>query len=202
MLKRFTAIIMILGLFLMVTNAQAQLSINKGLKAGLNSANVSVDPDQGFELGSRTGLAFGGYLEIDPLGPLGVQADVLFSQKGTKLSQGSEESTVKITYIEIPVVAKLSIPLAPTMTYNVHAGPALGFKLSEGFDPDQDNGDEDSFKSSDLGLVVGLGLTVNALISQVQIDARYTLGLSDINVEGSDFEAKNRSLTLLVGIGL
>ncbi len=202
MLKRFTAIMMILGLFLMVTNAQAQLSINKGLKAGLNSANVSVDPDQNFELGSRTGLAFGGYLEIDPLGPLGVQADVLFSQKGTKLSQGSQESTVKITYIEIPVVAKLSIPLAPTMTYNVHAGPALGFKLSEGFDPDQDNGDEDSFKSSDLGLVVGLGLTVNALVSHVQIDARYTLGLSDINVEGSDFEAKNRSLTLLVGIGL
>ncbi len=201
MLKRFTAITMILGLFVMIGSAQAQLSINKGLRGGLNFANVSVDPDQDFELKSRTGLAVGGYLEVDPVGPLGVQADVLFSQKGAKLSLGSEEATAKITYLEIPVVAKLSIPLAPTMTYNVHAGPAFCFKLSEGFDPEDFADDEDSFKSSDLGLVVGLGLTVNALISQVQIDARYTIGLSDINVEGSGFEAKNKALTILVGVG-
>lgn len=201
MLKRFTAIMMILGLFLMITNAQAQLSINKGLKGGLNFASISVDPDQETELESRTGLAFGGYLEIDPIGPLGVQADVLFSQKGSKTTFGSESQTVKVTYVEIPVVAKFSIPLAPTMTYNVHAGPALAFKLSEGLDPEGESGDEDNFKSSDLGFVVGFGLTVNALVSQVQIDARYTLGLSDVAVEGLGFEAKNRALTLLVGIG-
>ena len=48
--------------------------------------------------------------------------------------------------------------------------------------------------------MVGLGLKFNALVSFVTIDARYTLGLS--NVSDSDTgEAKNRSLTLLVGLG-
>lgn len=182
-------------------DASAQMSVNKGLKGGLNFASFSLDPEpEGGSTSSQTGIAGGLFIELDLLGPLDIQVEGLFSQKGSKFkSDAGGESTTKLSYLEVPVLAKISIPLAPTMSYNVHAGPALGFKLSESFDPEI-NSEADFFKSSDLGAVVGLGLKFNALVSFVTIDARYTLGLS--NVSDSDTgEAKNRSLTLLVGLG-
>lgn len=182
-------------------DASAQMSVNKGLKGGLNFASFSLDPEpEGGSTSSQTGIAGGLFLELDLLGPLDIQVEGLFSQKGSKFeSDAGGESSTTLSYLEVPVLAKISIPLAPTMSYNVHAGPALGFKLSESFDPEL-NSDEDFYKGSDLGAVVGLGLKFNALVSFVTIDARYTLGLSNV-LDSDNGEAKNRSLTLLVGLG-
>ncbi|UPT68294.1 MAG: PorT family protein [Sphingobacteriales bacterium JAD_PAG50586_3] len=52
-----------------------------GLKAGVNISNIYDSEDQQFEADSKVGFAGGGYLSI-PIGTyLGIQPEVLFSQK-------------------------------------------------------------------------------------------------------------------------
>ena len=182
-------------------SAFAQLGINKGIKGGLNIATLRYDNDA-IDPSSRTGIAAGGFLEIDPIGPLAVEADVFYSQKGADFEAGGFSSSAHADYIEIPVVLKLGLPLVPTISYHVHAGPAFAFKVSESIDPEP-QGDEDGFKSTDFGAVVGFGLEFEALISKVMVDVRYTLGLTNVNnSEGEDaFDIKNGAINLLVGIG-
>lgn len=184
-------------------SALAQLGINKGIKGGLNIATLRVDGDD-FDPSSRTGIAAGGFLEIDPIGPLAVQAEVLYSQKGAEFEILGQTAKSTADYIEIPVVVKLGLPLVPTISYHVHAGPAFAFKVSEDTESAFANAsDEDAFKSTDFGAVIGFGLEFEALISKVTVDARYTLGLTNVNNDEADdaIDIKNGVVSVLVGIG-
>jgi hypothetical protein len=196
MKKLVNASLMIAVLLFLSGNMFAQISFNKGIKAGYHSANVSLDPDS--DTGSRSAIAFGGFLELDLLGPIDIQGEVLYSPKGAKDKSGSE-TTVKVNYLEIPVLVKFQMPLAPTVSWNSFIGPYFGFKINESTDPDMGN-NEDLFKSSDLGGVIGLGLKFNALISFVTVDARYSLGFSDI-ADGGETKIKNRVFAIYLGLG-
>lgn len=177
-------------------NVFGQIGFNKGLKVGYHSANFSFDPDE--DSGSRSSFAFGGYLELDLLGPIDFQGEVLYAPKGAK-DKTETEVTVKADYLEIPILIKLQMPLAPTVSWNIHAGPYFGFKLSEGTDPEVE-GSEDLFKSSDQGGAVGLGVKFNALISHVTIDARYTFSFSDVAKTG-ETKIKNKVYAVYLGLG-
>jgi hypothetical protein len=87
----------------------------------------------------------------------------------------------------------------PTFSFNIHAGPYFGFKLSESTDPKME-GSEDFFKGSDQGGAVGVGVKFNALISHVTIDARYTFSFSDVAKTG-ETEVKNQVYAIYVGLG-
>jgi len=189
--------LMIAALLFLSGNAFAQLSINKGLKVGYNIANLSFDPSM--ETSSRSSFSGGGYVELDLLGPIDFQGEVLYSPKGAKVKSEGQEITVKGDYLEVPLLVKLQLPLLPTLSWNIHAGPSFGFKISESTDPKVDT-DGDIFKSSDLGGAIGAGVKFSALISHVTVDARYTFGFSDVSAQG-DFKVKNNVFALLVGIG-
>lgn len=189
--------LMITVLLFISGNVFAQLSINKGLKVGYNIADLSLDPSS--ETSSRSSFAGGGYVELDLLGPIDFQAEVLYSPKGAKVKSEGQEITVKGDYLEIPLLVKFQMPLLPTLSWNIHAGPSFGFKISEGTDPKTDtNGD--LFKSSDLGGAIGAGVKFSALISSVTVDARYTFGFNDVSAQ-SDIKVKNNVFALLLGIG-
>lgn len=189
--------LMIAVLMFISGNVFAQMGINKGIKVGYNIADLSFDPST--ETSSRSSFAGGGYVELDLVGPIDFQGEVLYSPKGAKVKSEGEEITLKGDYLEIPLLAKFQLPLLPTLSWNIHAGPSFGFKISEGTDPEV-NTDGDLFKSSDLGGVIGAGLKFSALISFVTVDARYTFGFNDVSAQ-SDIQVKNNVFALLVGIG-
>ncbi|HQU74653.1 MAG TPA: porin family protein [Calditrichia bacterium] len=213
MTSRFALVLALAMLFSGV--AFGQLGIKKGIKGGLNIATVSLEQDGGIDISSRTAFAAGLFLEIDPpVFPLSLEVDALFSQKGYKSTYETvlgttQELTANLNYLDIPVLAKFSIPIAPTASYHVVAGPQMSFKLGEKFESDGNEieSDEDDFKGNEFSLVFGLGVEMNALISSVAIDIRYALGLSDISesytigTEEFDTSDKNRVIQVLVGIG-
>lgn len=173
---------------------------NKGIKAGINISNWSGDDADGFD--SKMGLAFGGFFDFAFSPTFGLQAEVLYSQKGMKESFLGEDMTLKTDYIEIPLLLKYKFATQGNLKPAIVFGPAVGFLTkadAEGEDV------KDYFKSTDFGLAFGLSLMVeNANGGGITFDGRYTMGMSKILEEdpedpGYEPDIKNTSITFLVG---
>lgn len=158
----------------------AQSPVDFGIRGGLNFANVNDvdgDPD------SRTGFLIGAYLDIGiPMSPLSIQPEATYSQKGAEAG-GTE---IALDYLEVPVLAKLSFAPGPASPH-VYAGPYAGFVLESDIDDAQ----------TDFGGIVGAGLDINLVAVDLNVGARYGVGLSDAFEDGS---GKNSVFSIVAGI--
>lgn len=178
--------------------------ISFGLKGGLNVANMSSDSLSGTE--GLAGVAIGGYVSLGLLPNIAVQPEILFSQKGCKesgdLGGVPWEATTRINYLEIPVLAKIS--LGAIVKPYVLAGPyfstmmgATGEATLGGISGSLDI--SDLFKSSDFGLTFGAGVQTPIKLS---VEARYSVGLSSIDKYEPDENLKNQNISLLIGYSI
>ncbi len=196
MKKLLLTVFLLSGLVFMTTPAaQAQFSI----KGGANFANFN-DTDASFD--SRTGLMAGATYSFGiPMSPISIRPGVFYAQKGAKISEGSVETTTKLDYVEIPVVAKFDFILDnPMLTPHVYFGPYAGFNINA--EQEISGGDgagsvdiEDQIKGTDFGVVVGAG----ADITKFNVGLRYSAGLSNIAEDGEG-EGKNGVLSIVAGI--
>jgi len=148
----------------------------------------------------RLGLTGGIMMEL-PLGPLSLGAEVLYTQKGEKYTWSYEEGDVdyimKADYIEVPVMAKLS--LLPMM--KVYGGLSMGFLVTAEAIVEVD-GDEvesmdmkDFTSSTEMGAIMGVQVKVSKLV----FDARYNHGLTDIVKDNEGDAVQLRTLYATVG---
>ena len=159
-----------------------------GLKAGANLANYN---DISGNLDARAGLLIGGFLKFD-LPVISIQPEVLYSQKGAE----DQDATIKVDYLEIPVIAKLNFIPAGPVKLNLQAGPYVGIVLNSeasggGFSVDIDNAQTDFGGTAGAGAEIGLG------VSTLTIDARYGFGFNDAFDGG---QGKNGVISLAAGI--
>lgn len=184
-----------IGLLTLITifslsSANAQSPVNFGLRAGLNFANFNDTENGDFD--SRTGLMVGGYLNFKvPMSPISIQPEALYTQKGAE----SGGTTVKLDYLEVPVLAKFSFAPGPA-TPHVYFGPYVGFVLNSevsggGASVDIDNA------QTDLGGVVGGGLDINLGLTKLNAGVRYGFALTDAFDGG---QGKNGVFSIVAGI--
>jgi hypothetical protein len=176
-----------------------------GIKAGLNVASIGGEDAGDFD--SRTGIAIGGFLAYPLSNMFYIQPELLYTMKGATQTQtfGGVEytGTLKLNYLEIPVLGKLIIPMKnPTMKPMVYVGPSLAFKISsklhlKGGDLD-DQDDYEGIKSTDLGFVVGGGVGFPVGSNTLGVEIRYDFGLTSIDDSGDDANIKNNVLMLMV----
>ncbi|NQT27077.1 PorT family protein [candidate division KSB1 bacterium] len=175
--------------------------INKGITGGVNLPNLSVDPSpDGVEFENYQGMVGGIFLELDLLGPIDFQAEVLYSQKGTIAKIGDHETKARLNYILIPVLIKFKMPVVPTLGLNLQGGAYLGKKIGETIEPDM-GAEDDVFENSDMGAIIGVGVQFKAFVSDLRIEARYSMGFTNIGKEEGD-TIKNKNMMVLIGIGL
>lgn len=177
--------------------AAAQGGLEFGFRGGVSVASASLDTQETFDKSNRTGFAGGVFLNYDA-GSLGFQGAVQYTQKGVDLDFGQVVEEFSLSYVEIPVVLKLGIPLG-VIKPSVFGGVGLGFKA--GCDIDGvDCGD--SFEDMDRFGIAGADLAVYLTGISLWVDGRYHFGLSDIS-EASDVvgDFKHRNWTLQAGIG-
>ena len=176
MKRTFTVLAMAAIIF---SASQSFGQIRAGIKGGLNSSNISgldlagvsgVTRYSGWNAGIFVGLK---------LPVIGIQGDILYSLEGVKYTLdlgalGTEEVTNELTYINIPVVAKLNlIPLL-----NIQAGLQYGILSKAELQSSQGTVDvKDTTKGGNTSVVLGVGLD----ISKIVIDLRYNIGLTDLN---------------------
>ncbi len=204
-MKQLAAVLYAVLVFAIAADTAFAQPMTFGAKAGLNIANIGGDDAGDFE--SRTGFSIGGFLAYPLANMFYIQPEVLYTMKGAAQKQTfggtTYTGTVKLDYLEIPVLAKLVIPMKNSgLTPMLYAGPALGFKLSSklhleggGLDSEEDY---EGIKGTDFGFVIGGGVGIPVGASTFGIEIRYDLGLSSIDDSEDNFNIKNNVLMLMV----
>lgn len=134
--------------------------------------NVSNYTGGNIESNALVGFHVGGLMNFKIGQVFSIQPEVLFSSQGAKIkgNVGGDEN-VRVSYINVPVLAKLKSPGG----FYVEAGPQVGFKAGEDFNENQTI---DNFaKNLDLSAAVGLGYHSSMGLG---FGARYTAGLSKV----------------------
>lgn len=194
----------VLALLLVCGNtAFAQQPAAFGIKGGVNFANLNFEGDGAdVNFDSRTGFVGGLFVVVPSNTPFALQAEALFSQKGAEAEEGDFSSKIKLNYLDVPVLARVSSPASSGTSFHVFGGPSFGFKLSgeteSSFDGEEETEDlDDEVKGFDLGLVLGAGVEFGRFV----IDGRYSWGLTDINNEEEDegVKVKTRTFSVMAG---
>lgn len=200
MKKIFLSVLAVVALSL---QAQAQTPDFKlGAKAGVNFANLS-----NAEFDGKTAFHVGVVGEFFINDKFSVQPEILYSRQGAKLKNNlyefneSFESKITLDYIHIPIMAKYNL----WEGLNVQFGPQVGFltKAEEDFTNTlagvTTTGVQDIKNDAnkvDFGLNFGLGYELGM---GVFFDARYNLGLTNVNKKNELFDYSNRAIQLSVG---
>lgn len=132
------AIIMIAFIALSINNSIAQSSstddrekIFFGIKIGTNYSNVYDSEGEDFVADAKFGLAGGAFVSI-PLGKfIGIQPEVMFSQKGFKSSGtflGTSYKTTRTTdYLDVPIL----FAIKPLPIVTVLFGPQYSYLMKQ-----------------------------------------------------------------------
>ncbi len=172
------------------TNVDAQEEMQFGVKGGLNISTITGDDVDSFD--SRTCMHFGVVMELPISEKFSFQPELLYSCQGADYSEdfidldgtiksvnAAYEGTVKLDYLNIPLIAKLYV----SEGFSLEIGPQVGFLISakDEYDWNGDTGEEDIkeyVKGLDIGAVIGVGYKLEGGLN---FGGRYNLGLTDAN---------------------
>jgi hypothetical protein len=154
-----------------------------------------------------TSFAGGGFVRFG-FGRLGIQPEILSVTKGAEFDDsgaGGEDTSIKIEYVEIPVLLHFPLTYGASFAPYVFGGPAFAFEIGcEESEVDCDealSGLLPLRKGTDIGLSAGGGLAFAMGPGALLLEGRYTWGLTDID-ESETFSHKNRSILLLAGYSI
>lgn len=182
------AAMMLVSVATFAQNAVGQITIQP--KVGLNIANVT-DAD---DVDARIGLAAGAEFEYGVTDMIGVSAGLVYSMQGYKFSEGNVDTTVKLDYLNVPILANVYV--APGLAVKLGVQP--GFKLSskvkiEGSGTSiEGESDDDGVKGFDLAIPVGVSYQYQNIV----LDARYNWGVTKV-YDGGD--SKNSVFQITLG---
>jgi hypothetical protein len=135
--------------------------VQLGIKAGINRGNIYDEHNPTFSANGKTGYVAGAFVSI-PFGAfLGLQPEVLWSQKGFVASGTTDDGnpytfTRTLNYIDVPI----QLQVKPIKLITIVAGPNFAFLTKR----------SDSFKSSNI---------TSSEIEEIKHDdvRNYTLGV-------------------------
>jgi hypothetical protein len=162
-----------------------------GIKAGLNIA--STTNSEGDQSDNKAGLNAGLLAHIHLTPEWAIQPEIVYSSQGAKYTTSQAEHQLNLNYINVPVQLQYNFDNG----FRIQTGPQVGLLINAN---DKVNGNEtgiftsDDFKKTDFSWTFGLGyLTYSGL----GLDARYNLGISNINDFGT---AKVKNNVFQVGL--
>jgi Outer membrane protein beta-barrel domain len=177
-IKSLCVVCFLLALVPLRSFSQAQVAL--GLKGGLNLSKLDIKAGAS-NIDNRTGF-HGGAFGLIKLTKIGIQPEILFSKQGSNFKFDNVNYEANFDYINVPVLLKLYLAAG----LNIQLGPQFSF-LSTSELVNTANGVKDAQsaknlfdKKSDIVVAAGLGWD---LPFGVTIDARYNIGLSDIEIK-------------------
>ena len=158
--------------------------VNLGIKGGVNAYNVHNDNDTKYD--TKAGFHFGllGHIHFDS--QFAIQPEIVFSGQGAKIG----DTNYNLNYVNVPVLFQYMFDNG----FRIQAGPQAGFLITAKSKNDNVTTDNrDDLKPIDFGLSIGASYIFPP--TGFGIDARYNLGLSNIN-ENGDVNSTNRGFQL------
>ncbi|NJN27940.1 MAG: PorT family protein [Cyclobacteriaceae bacterium] len=191
----FRYLIICLFIALFAVDGVAQVTV--GLHGGANFSRMDFtnNPEYKFtEIKAQSGFLGGVVVQFIPEKHAGLQAEFNYSQKGwieMDTTMGKElQYKNKLDYVELPILTHINIG-AGNFRGLLNLGPYLGYALNSStkltnlqtgtsqttkhdFDNDKDN-------RIDFGLLLGFGFEYRLALGKLAIEARYSIGLGDLN---------------------
>ena len=193
-MKRSGILLAVVGILVLSTSiAAAQPKHSIGVKGGVNFADLYGDDAEGTK--SATGFAAGaaGMFQLHP--NFGIGVEVLYTRKGAK--DEATDETLKLDYIEIPVLATGIYPVDEKVSLMGYVGPAVAFNIKA---DDEGEDIKDFITSTDFSAAFGAGAIFAAGPVDITVEGRYTLGFMSIDDTATDADLKNTVISGLVGI--
>ncbi|MEX1188532.1 MAG: porin family protein [Bacteroidia bacterium] len=194
-MKKITLSILALTLISLSASSQdestmdVRTAVHAGVKIGINRANVYDSKTEEFDAEPKLGFAGGAFISI-PIGRyLGVQPEVLFSQKGFNGKgrfAGSNYDLKRTTnHLDIP----LYFAVKPSPFLTIMAGPQFSYLLSKKdvftnnqftIEQEQDFNTE-NIKKNILGAAIGIDINVKYVVFGLRAnwDLQQNLGDGD-----------------------
>ncbi|MGB4838830.1 MAG: porin family protein [Saprospiraceae bacterium] len=207
-MKHILFLICFAGFMLNQASAQenGRSSFHLVIKAGGNLANVYDAEGEDFNADAKFGYVFGAFMSI-PLGAtLGIQPEVLFSQKGFK-GRGSLLGSAYVlsrttNYIDVPIY----LAIKPISVLTLLAGPQFSFLTKQ---KDVFTNSSSSFEQSEvfknenlrkniLGISFGADLNVSSLV----IGARANWDLYNNHGDGTTTTPRYKNVWVQATLGL
>lgn len=187
MKKLFLAVVaMMVSAATFAQNEAGQITIQP--KVGVNIANITEADDAD----PRIGLAAGAEFEYGLTDNIGLSAGVLYSMQGAKTTEEGVDCTLKLDYLNVPILANFYVAKG----FAVKLGVQPGFKLSSKAKAKGSGAsvelDVDGIKSVDLSIPVGVSYQYQNIV----FDARYNWGVTKII---DDADTKHSVFQITVG---
>jgi Outer membrane protein beta-barrel domain len=180
------SISMLLAATLIMSAASAQ-HVNVGIKAGLNL--YSIHNDNSSEYDMKAGFQAGLIGHIHLARQFALQPELVYSAQGAKYTVSGVDTKLNLGYINVPVMFQYMFDNG----FRLQAGPQVGFLICGKSEINNSKTDiKDNLNTVDFALGAGVGYVAP---SGFGVDARYNLGLSDIN-ENSPVKSTNRGVQL------
>lgn len=150
---------------------------------------------------NSTGFLGGMGIEFKIIKRLRLEADVMHFQKGSQyIPSPGNTIAYDLNTLSIPVLIKFAL-LSDSLPY-ILAGGELSIILSH-----KRNGYDlaDSPEKYDYGIILGIGNNIKILGVSLFFEARYHIGLTDIDLEDriielEDIKRQTRALAIIVGL--
>ncbi|GGF05094.1 porin family protein [Hymenobacter cavernae] len=188
-MKAFFPLALLSAITLSTHAVQAQSTTSFGIKAGLTQAVLdgTINQDTEYKAGFHAGV----FLRWRPSAHFALQPELTYSQQGSKntfpLQYVDLKSKTKLTYLNVPVLAKIYLG----NVFNIQVGPQFGVRLSareagqisytsSSSGSSYQTADVETTKDykSDVGVSGGLGIDLkNGFVAAVRLN----YGLTDID---------------------
>ena len=166
--------------FLINVNAKAQTSHTEfGLKGGVNIASIHNSVGNDFD--SKVGFHIGGLAHIHMTPHFALQPEIVYSLQGGEAGNTNRN----LSYINVPVLAQYMAGNG----FRLQTGPQVGLLVGANDETnDVEVKTKDQLNTAEFGWSFGASYITH---SGFGVDARYNLGLSNIN-ESEAIKSKNR----------
>ncbi len=205
-MKRLLLSVAVIGLSVGSSYAQnTRDEISFGLKVGSNYSNVYDSQGEKFAAEGKYGLAAGAFLSL-PLGKvIGIQPEVIYSEKGFKATGsflGSNYSATRTTtYIDVPIL----LAIKPISFLTILAGPQYSFLVKQNNNftstlavvDQQKIFDNDNIRKNTLGLTGGVDINLSNFV----IGARAGWDVQNNNGDGSSTTPRYKNAWYQATIG-
>ena len=189
-MKKFLFLVSFAALTVSAANAQSGF----GIRGGANFFNFGGSDVSENDYTNRVGFHAGIYATILPEVPVSVEPGVFYSVKGSQNDDGLDSRAV-LDYVDVPVLVRFRIGEG----FNLFAGPQISFLTNSKFEGEFGGStlsfDTDEIKSTDAGLVFGLGYN---LPQGFNVQGSYDYGLTPI-FKDSDSDVFNRGFKVSLG---
>ena len=145
----------------------------------------------GGELKARAGFTAAAFMEIGLHEAFAVQPEFGVSSRGAvyelSVLGNVSETEFKLVYLDIPLLLKLRLPTAGSVTPALFAGPQLCVLAGAESEYETDERDiKDDMAEVDYGFTAGTGAGIEVPFGSIVVDIRSTIGFVEVFEDSGD----------------